>query len=62
MLFLATVRWTFYEIIFQTKEAFLQRAFDFNAVNHQSSHYNERQGVLKHSLYCQSVNMTKTRI
>ena len=36
--FLATVRCTFNEIIFQTKDAFLQCGFDFNAFNHQSYH------------------------
>ena len=38
---------------------FLQRAVDFNAVNHQNSHFNERQCTLQRSLCCQSVYMTK---
>ena len=45
---------TFNEIIFQTKNAFLQFAFAFNAVNYQNS-----QCILQHSLCCHSVNMTK---
>ena len=32
---------------FSDKRCVYQRAFDFNAVNHQSCHFNERQGVLK---------------
>ena len=38
---------------------FLQNAFDFEAVNHQNSQYNERQDILQLNLCCQSVNMTK---
>ena len=38
---------------------FLQGAIEFNAVNHQTSHFNERQCILKRSLCCQSVYMTK---
>ena len=38
---------------------FLQRAIDFNAVNHQNSHFDERQCILQRSLCCQSVYMTK---
>ena len=38
---------------------FLHRAVDFNAVNHQNYHFNERHCILQRSLCCQSVYMTK---
>ena len=40
-------------------QVFLQHAIDFNTVNHQNSHFNERQCILQRSLCCQSVYMTK---
>ena len=44
---------------FLNENLFSQRAFDFNAVNHQNSHYYARQGILQCILCCQSVNMAK---
>ena len=44
---------------FLNENLFSQCAFDFNAVNHQNSHYYARQGILQCILCCQSVNMAK---